>query len=114
MKESDLQKQVAKYLDNICRIKGGYWFHVANETGQRAKVGLLVKRKAQGVKAGVPDCIILKDGNMYYLELKIKGGRVSDNQKNSMENLDNNGASGIVAYNYTDACEYINIIFNVK
>lgn len=40
-----------------------------------------VNLKRQGVKAGVPDIIIIYGGKAHGLELKAKAGKVSDSQK---------------------------------
>lgn len=51
--ESDFQKTLAKYLDSV----GLDWFHPAN--GELRNKITASKLKAMGVKAGVPDIIII-------------------------------------------------------
>lgn len=62
-------------------------FHVANEgiSARRNNAKAFgAKRKAKGVKAGVPDWVILEPRNEYHgmmIELKVKGGSLSPSQK---------------------------------
>jgi len=76
MLETTLQKATAKFLDVIqmdFKYKDKFiWFHVPNESGIRAGAGYYAKRKAQGVKAGVPDIVILLEGGVtLFIELKV-------------------------------------------
>lgn len=72
IRESDEQKKIAKWLDS--RLVS--WFHVPNE----AKRGpaLAASLKAQGLKAGIPDIIVIQPPPKYpkfcgvVMELKIK------------------------------------------
>lgn len=68
-KEDDFQKSLAKYLDFL----GVVWFHSPNEI--RASVQYLRKRKAMGVKSGVPDILILQpNGTFNGLAIELKSG----------------------------------------
>ena len=84
MKESDLQGQVAQLLDE----QGLLWFHPPNGAyyggGRRsAIVGAIVKK--QGVKSGVPDCVILTPspttGKALFIELKVGRNKLSPDQE---------------------------------
>lgn len=68
--EQAIQATVVRHLDQR-GIKGLVYFHVPNG-GKRygAEGGIF---KGQGVKAGVPDIILIHGGNIYALELKAKG-----------------------------------------
>lgn len=68
--EQVIQAAVVEHLDQR-GIKGLVYFHVPNG-GKRygAEGGIF---KGQGVKAGVPDLILLHGGTCYALELKAKG-----------------------------------------
>lgn len=57
MTEEQLQRAVARYLDHHPATKG-HWFHTPNGGQRNAIVG--AKLKAQGVKKGVPDVLIVK------------------------------------------------------
>lgn len=54
MTETELQKQVAAWLD----LKGYLWMHSPNEGKRSVKYGSHLKK--QGLKAGVPDCLIFE------------------------------------------------------
>ena len=84
MKESELQAQVAILLDtlNLC------WFHPPNGAyfggGTRSAIrGATLKR--QGLKPGVPDCVILtpspETGQATFIELKIGYNKLSPDQE---------------------------------
>lgn len=89
-KESTLQASCYKLVKHI--PGNPLVFHVANErktTTIRAKNGRRVspqgmKLRAQGVLPGVPDLVIPHARGGYHglaVELKVKGGTVSDEQK---------------------------------
>jgi hypothetical protein len=82
--EESEQRLVAKVLD----AQGLDWFHVPNGGGRWSGEG--GKLKAQGVKKGVPDIVVMENpkapGFQHHpgvvIELKrIKGGTVSEEQK---------------------------------
>ena len=104
--ESHLQKAVATYLD----FRGVLWCHVANERKTRSKKmgGYWV---GQGVKSGVPDCLIFEPSKHYAglaIELKNgKGKRVSPNQKTWLSGLQNKNWRAEVAYSFEEAIEII-------
>lgn len=88
-REEEEQAKLAEYLD----WKGYCWCHVPNE-GQH-KVQYRVKQARLGVKKGFPDIIIFDAPEPYKgiaIELKrVKGGRVSKEQKEWLEKLENRG-----------------------
>ena len=99
------QRIVARYLDR----SGLKWFHVPNG-GFRAKATASAL-KAEGVKAGVPDILIItlaNDGKPTAIELKRrKGGRVSKEQKEWIEVLTANGWECKVCKGADEAKEFI-------
>lgn len=75
------------------------YFHVPNE-GKRTLAGN-AKLKRQGLLAGVSDIIILTPNKDYHglvIELKVKTGRVSDSQKNFLQQCLRNGFYACVVY----------------
>lgn len=87
-KEDDLQKAVARYLNSL----GVLWMHPPNEI--KAKVQYMAKRKAMGVKSGVPDVLIFKPNNGFSglaIELKVGYNKPSDNQLRWLKDLEDNG-----------------------
>jgi hypothetical protein len=104
MTEAKEQAKLAAYLDH----RGYRWCHVPNG-GYRHK-GTARKLKIQGVKAGIPDILIFSgpDGEVLScagiaIELKIKGGRVSPNQREWLATLDGLGWRTFIAYGAGDA-----------
>ena len=87
--EAQIQRAIANVLDRL-NIS---WCHVPNE-GKRNKIAGNMLRAA-GLKSGVPDILIFSkapskpQARGTAIELKrSKGGRVSDNQKDWLEKLD--------------------------
>jgi hypothetical protein len=67
--ESAIQKAVFQHL----AARGcGFAFHVPNG-GWRSPIEAAIL-KGQGVRPGVPDLIVIKDGFPFALELKAEGG----------------------------------------
>ena len=97
--EAELQREVARLLDRI----GVLWMHPANERKCTPRQGALLKRC--GVKPGVPDvliftgCMTLDDvyGTVKHkglaIELKSAKGRLSDEQRKWMDDLQQCGWS---------------------
>lgn len=90
-------------------------FHVPNGGGRsKAEAG---RFKAEGVKAGVPDIFLpVPSHGMHglFIELKkIKGGRVSPEQKQWIEDLTMQGYAAIVCHGAAEAeemiCDYLGI-----
>ena len=76
--EDNFQKAVARYLD----AKGVLWFHCPN--GGHRNVAEAAKLKAMGVKAGIPDILILEPRKFCYglaIELKVGKNKCTDYQK---------------------------------
>jgi hypothetical protein len=81
--EEQIQVQVAQYLDAKLP-KGWIWYHPPNG-GHRLKAAA-GKLKAAGVKAGVPDCVVLRpSGIPIYIELKAFAGTLSLAQRAFMD-----------------------------
>ena len=89
MRESQLQIAVASYLDRALML-GACWFHVPNEGKRSCVTGRNLKR--QGLKKGVPDCVIIYRGRAYFIELKTAKGRLQPEQKDFADVLEMCGA----------------------
>ncbi len=89
-KESALQSSCYKMVK---RIKGSpLVFHVPNQRQQSSIRGGIWK--AQGVVAGIPDLVIphARGGyNGLAVELKVKGGRLTDDQKMVIDRFEKEG-----------------------
>lgn len=83
-------------------------YHVPNEGKRGAITGRQLK--LSGVKSGVPDlCLPVARHNFHglYIEMKTKGGRVSENQKQWMSDLSAQGYECQVCYSWTYAVEVL-------
>jgi hypothetical protein len=77
--EEQIQIEVAAWLDATLP-KDWRWYHPPN--GGWRKLATAKRLKAQGVKPGVPDVVILRPvGSPIYVELKSFGGVLSEAQK---------------------------------
>jgi hypothetical protein len=89
-----MQRAVLEHL----RLRGprtAYWFHVANG-GARAPIEAAIL-KGLGVRAGVPDLIIIHDGKTYGLELKADGNKPTKLQIEAQDAMRTAGAEIAVA-----------------
>lgn len=77
--EQALQQSVAAYLDHV--MPHLLWWHVPNSSGNRgARLGGILK--SMGVKAGVPDLVlILPNGLAGFIELKAGRGKLTEAQE---------------------------------
>lgn len=73
--EHNLQVNIIRML----RCAGFFCFAIPNGGARNVITG--AKLKAEGVVAGAPDlCIVLSDGQIVFVELKAKAGRLSPAQ----------------------------------
>lgn len=100
MSEDTIHRAVVGHLKVRAR-KGVYFFHCPNG-GQRNKTEA-ARFVGLGVKAGVPDLIILMGGEIYGLELKADKGRVTPIQRAVHEQMREAGATVAVAFGLDDA-----------
>lgn len=76
--EDDVQLGVVQYLKLLENQGKLTFFAVPNGGYRREREASIMKRL--GVRAGVPDLIILSVGKMFGLEVKAPGKKPSDNQ----------------------------------
>jgi hypothetical protein len=79
--EAALQRALIDHLR--WRAPSEFAFHVPNG-GWRSPVEAAIL-KGQGVRPGVPDLVVIKDGLPFALELKAEGGRLSAAQSEALE-----------------------------
>lgn len=86
--EDQITIQVAEYCELLMvQKKIQCYSHIPQETFTKSWV-TKNKNKAMGVRAGVPDMLIVFPNTVLFLELKrLKGGKVSDSQKAWIEAL---------------------------
>lgn len=104
MSEAQIQEAVVDHLEAY-HAHGVFWFHPANG-GLRGKVEA-ARFKAQGVVAGVPDLVIVKDGRALFLELKTEAGLLSGVQRNAHMALNVAGAPVVTCYGLDHALKQL-------
>lgn len=87
LSEEQLQIQVAEFLD--LALVNAVWWHTPNG-GKRSKA-VAGKMKAAGQKAGIPDILILHEGSLHAIELKVPGNYLSSAQKAMKDRLEVHG-----------------------
>lgn len=91
--EEALQRSVVQYLARALPPRALFW-HAHQNPKSKKDGGRL---KGLGLKAGMPDLMILLDGNLYGLELKAPAGRLSPVQAAIADSFTANGAYWTVA-----------------
>ena len=88
VKESELQKAIAAYLDSLMEQGALFWQHSPNEGKRSPRRGASLK--AQGMKAGFPDVAIYPPlpERPYFIELKVHGNYLQKNQKEVQKQLE--------------------------
>ena len=109
---SELSEQVnlARELDraHIC------WFHVPNGGSRKGREA--VSLRLSGVKAGIPDVLIVDRPPSYpslpgvALELKSLKGHTSPEQEHWLRAFASRGWATIVAYGYEDAIAQLRVL----
>jgi hypothetical protein len=92
--EDQIQRAVLEHL----RLRGprdAYWFHVGNGGFRTAIEGAILK--SLGVRAGVPDLIIIHTGKTFALELKADGNKPTKIQIEAQDAMRAAGAEVAVA-----------------
>lgn len=117
--EVDFQKTLAKYLDSV----GLDWFHPAN--GELRNKVTASKLKAMGVKAGVPDIIIItpccgfsaEEKDTVYrgmvIELKVGKNKITENQAKWLEKFSSHYWKHLITYSLDEAIETINNYYQI-
>lgn len=98
--EQDIQRAVFQHL-RARSMPGVFAFHVPNG-GWRSKVEAAIM-KGLGVRSGVPDVIVFYRAQIFGLELKAKGGRLSPTQRQALNDMEVAGARTHVASSLDEA-----------
>lgn len=106
LKEKDLHKSLVKLLRHKQETQKFIFFHVKNDVGRRAN-GFFYDLKPMGVLPGVADFCILKEGETIFFEIKTEKGKLSDNQKTFLKNVQELGHRTYVAYGWEDILEKV-------
>lgn len=83
--EAKIQEAVVQHLRARC-VPNCFWFHPPNGGYRHPREAAAFKR--MGVRAGVPDLILLHEGRLHALELKAPGGRSSVAQLDARSEID--------------------------
>lgn len=101
--EESIHRAVVTHLEMRVR-PSVVWWHVPN--GGKRTPGEAGKMRALGQRAGMPDLMLLDDGQLYCLELKPdRGGRLSPAQTERLDELSSAGARTYVAIGLDDALD---------
>lgn len=102
--EASMQEVLVRDL-RLLLPKGAFVFHCPNG-GERNPLEA-ARLKRQGVVAGIPDLLIVHAGRVCGLELKSRGGRLSDEQRNVIDILRNAGMRVEIARSHGEALDRI-------
>lgn len=109
--EDNFQKAVARYLDTI----GAFWFHCPNGGSRNAIEAS--KLKAMGVKAGIPDCLIMDQRKGYSgmaIELKVGYNKPSEHQLSTFDKLVAANWMVCVSWSLDEVIEMIDFYYENK
>jgi hypothetical protein len=93
-REQDIQRAVFQHIA-ARGVRNLFAFHPANG-GYRRPVEAKILQ-GQGVRAGVPDVILIHAGRTYGLELKAEGGRATPKQLEAIAAMEAAGAYCCIA-----------------
>jgi len=116
--EQEMQKAVARYLYTLENLTNRFtFFHPANG-GKRTKAEAGIF-KSMGVRAGVPDLVILFNleiSNPVFVELKAKGGSLNANQRSFHKKLEGlfYGVYTVTAQSPSHAVEQVEAILKER
>lgn len=102
--EDEIQRTVFAHL-RARAAPGVFAFHVPMG-GKRRPVEAAIL-KGMGATAGVPDIIIIKNGQTLGLELKTEMGRATENQRRTIEAMRAAGADCEVCYGLNAALKWL-------
>ena len=103
-KEDHLQHQLYDYYLYTYRNKAMFW-HTPNE-GRRTPFERF-KVKYLGMIAGVSDIIMVKNGDVLFLELKVGKNKPTENQKTFLKNTKAFGFTSEVAWTFEEGKKII-------
>lgn len=102
--ETEIHIALAQHLTQRGR-RDMVWWHTPNE-GVRT-IAEASRLKAMGVKAGIPDLVLVFGGRMYALEIKTRTGKLSADQKAMLVWLEAAGATAEVAHGLDQALDIL-------
>ena len=110
--ESAIHKQVATYLD-IALPLSSVWSTIGHG-GMPLHPRTAARMKAQGLKPGIPDVLIVWQGRAIFIEIKRPGGRLSPAQKTMHERITSAGAVVATCFSAEDVERYLSVIMPLR
>jgi hypothetical protein len=93
--------------------KGWYWTTI--DHGEERPIMAASRLQRKGVKPGLPDILLIgADGTHYWLELKIKKGRLTGEQKAFRDAMEERKVLWAVAWGYDEAIAWLKKIGAVR
>lgn len=101
--EQDEQRDVVQY----CEIVGHKLTAIPNSTYTKS-IKQKVKNRRDGLRAGLPDLFIIVDNMALFIEMKrVKGSRLSEEQKGWIDAINETQVPAFVAYGAEEAIRII-------
>lgn len=100
MNETEIHKAVIQNL-SARAAPNVFWFHVPNDA--KRSFATANRMRSMGMVAGVPDLVLIKNGEVFGLELKAKGGRVQPSQRLTHAAMQEAGAKTAIATGLDEA-----------
>jgi hypothetical protein len=109
--ESAIQTALVEYLHLMAPQRGFLIFAVPNEGMGKAQsgagMGRMMRLRRMGLRSGVADLVIVKDGRVYFLEMKRRLGKQSANQLEFEADAIRAGAEYAVAQSFDEALKIL-------
>jgi hypothetical protein len=102
--ENQIQRKIKQYLD-IVLSADSFWTAI-NPIPSKSIIAA-ANSKAMGMKAGVPDILILHKGKTIWIEVKKEGGYLSRRQKEVHEQIAMAGGDVFTARSVDDVQELL-------
>lgn len=103
--EQQLHQAVARYLD-LALPADSWWTTIGHGWGKLGKATAGIG-KSCGIKAGVPDILILYNGTAHFLELKSGTGRLSKVQQAAADAIINTHAHWALCRSLNDVTFFL-------
>jgi|SRR5579885_2289441 len=103
IRESTIHRQVAEFLD-AALPRGAWWSTFPAGGGGRVRGAQL---KARGLKTGVPDILVIWNGEVRWIEIKSPRGHLSPEQVHTKADLEDAGCRVALCRNVAEVETYL-------
>lgn len=113
MKTNETLEQIA--VADYLRLKKILFIHIPNEGKRSVTVARILK--AMGLQPGFPDLLILEPRGSYHalaIEMKTENGRLTENQREWLNKLRDNGYFATACWGADEAITVINTYMSLK